>query len=30
MDSNSDYNLNIELIFPTAIGIVDNDNFEDH
>jgi uncharacterized protein (TIGR02466 family) len=26
----SDYNLNIELIFPTAIGIVDNDNFDDH
>jgi uncharacterized protein (TIGR02466 family) len=26
----SDYNLNIELIFPTAIGVVDNDNFDDH
>ena len=25
-----DYNLNIELIFPTAIGIVDNDTFDDH
>ena len=30
MESHSDYDLNIELIFPTAIGIVDNDNFEDH